>query len=165
MKGSRLSGRVILFLLIGGIVMTSLSGCGRTKYQVLFAHGGFKTARTRYAPGEPVEIGYMIASDTDYRFSVDGAAYEQDFDPKRGMMILRFTMPEHDVTVDVTWENNMTVDPNANTGFAPLGTSADPAGLAEGQWICPDCGETNEGKYCAQCGRKKPDADEAGNRP
>lgn len=24
-------------------------------------------------------------------------------------------------------------------------------------WICPDCGETNTGKYCSNCGKKKPE--------
>ncbi len=26
---------------------------------------------------------------------------------------------------------------------------------SEGAWICPECGQENEGKFCSSCGHKK----------
>ena len=29
--------------------------------------------------------------------------------------------------------------------------------LKAGEWLCPECGAVNSGKFCAECGAKKPD--------
>ena len=49
---------------------------------------------------------WMIATDTDYSFWLDGAELSRDYDAKKGF-ILSFTMPEHDVTIHCSSRNTM----------------------------------------------------------
>ena len=73
-----------------------MMGCTAKKYRVSFDSLGFKTAKTMYAPGDAVEVSYMVGTDMDYRFYSDDVDFDQDYDWQKGV-ILRFTMPEHDV--------------------------------------------------------------------
>ena len=34
--------------------------------------------------------------------------------------------------------------------------------LKAGEWLCPECGAVNSGKFCAECGAKKPESKLAG---
>jgi hypothetical protein len=60
---------------------------------------------------------YAIATDTDYRFWVDGADCETGYG-KNGYEI-RFTMPEHEVTVNVSSRNSMLYEPPEADATAP----------------------------------------------
>lgn len=66
----------------------------------------FSNAKDSYRAGEQVTLIYpFIATDTDYRFSVDGADYRVDY-TGRGYE-LSFTMPDREVSVNVSWRNSM----------------------------------------------------------
>ena len=98
----------------------------------------------------------MVATDTDYQFHVDVEKYEQDYEWKKGV-IIRFPMPEHDVKISVTSRNSMMRDPNVKQPIDERDDHREPKKLLEGQWICPDCKAVNEGKFCHECGCKKPE--------
>ncbi len=141
-----------LMILAGVILM--LTGCLPKKYRLSFESPGFRTVKTLYAPGEAVEVSYRIATDTDYWFHIGDVEFEQDYDPRRGV-ILRFTMPEHDVTIGVDRKNTMTFDPDAHSQPDGIsGTGGVPSGNG---WICPECGEENSGKFCSECGHARPE--------
>ena len=67
----------------------------------------FDGAKDAYRPGAAVEFCFsLIATDTSYTFFVDGEAFDPDYEDGRGFVI-RFTMPAHDVTVEVRSRNLM----------------------------------------------------------
>lgn len=67
----------------------------------------YKNVKDEYRAGEKVELYYwMIATDTDYSFSLDGAELSRDYDTKKGF-ILSFTMPDHDVKLCCHSRNTM----------------------------------------------------------
>ncbi|MBR1481840.1 MAG: hypothetical protein IJ598_02600 [Ruminococcus sp.] len=67
----------------------------------------YRNAKDTYAAGERVELYYfMLATDTDYSFSLEGAALSLDYHASRGY-ILRFTMPDHDVVLRCRKRNTM----------------------------------------------------------
>ena len=104
----------LIFLLIGGILMLSLTGCfGGNTYQV--DYGGqkdcFTHAKDSYRAGAQVTLYYgLIATDTDYSFYLDGEQISPDYDEKHGF-IIRFTMPDHDVKLRVESVNSMEYRP------------------------------------------------------
>ena len=79
------------------------------KYKV-FYEGSFdwyQNAKEEYAAGEQVELYYnIIATDTDYSFTLDGGPLNYTYDEEKGF-IIRFTMPEHDVTLTRIAKNSM----------------------------------------------------------
>ena len=81
------------------------------KYKLIFNRPGFQSEKTSYGEGETVTLYYMVATDTDYRFQIDAEDVKQSYDPGKGM-ILTFTMPAHDVKVNVTSKASMERDPN-----------------------------------------------------
>ena len=57
--------------------------------------------------GEEVVIySPMIATDTDYTFLVDGCYFRPDYQRDKGF-ILRFVMPDHDITIECKERNSM----------------------------------------------------------
>ena len=67
----------------------------------------FTGAKDSYKAGEEVRICYnFIATDTDYSFIVDGKEIHPDYNVEEGFVI-SFTMPEHDVSVEVSSRNSM----------------------------------------------------------
>ncbi len=67
----------------------------------------YKNAKDEYKAGEKVTLYYwMIATDTDYSFRLDGAELERNYDTKKGF-ILSFIMPEHDVILHCYERNSM----------------------------------------------------------
>ena len=67
----------------------------------------YKNAKDEYRAGERVTLYYyMVATDTDYYFSLDGAELNRDYDTKKGF-ILSFIMPDHDVVLRCVSKNSM----------------------------------------------------------
>lgn len=67
----------------------------------------YKNAKDEYRAGEKVTLYYwMIATDTDYSFSLDSAQLMTDYDRQKGF-ILSFTMPDHDVKLRCCSHNSM----------------------------------------------------------
>ena len=70
----------------------------------------FKNAKDKYRAGEKVTLYYwLIATDTDYSFSVDGAELSLGYDDNMGY-VLSFIMPDHDVSVHCFSRNSMLRD-------------------------------------------------------
>ena len=112
--------KMIAMGLIGGICMLCLFGCSSAKQQPRYTvdlgdqKGFFKGVKEDYAAGDTVEFYYnLIATDTDYTFYLDGERFNALYDDDKGYVI-RFTMPEHNVTFSVTSRNTMVWD-----GFSP----------------------------------------------
>lgn len=67
----------------------------------------FDGAKENYVEGTEVEISYsLIATDTDYKFYVDGQQVSVEWNDKKGY-IIRFTMPAHDIEVYCVEKNLM----------------------------------------------------------
>ncbi len=136
--------------------MAGLFGCGEKEYKLIFERGGFESAKTKYAAGEDVTVYYKtILTDTDYYFSFDGVDCERDYEPEKGY-IFRFVMPERDVRISYESRNSMTMDPGAHVNDHKTAAAAE-GEVPEGWWRCPDCGNVNEGQFCAECGCRKPE--------
>ena len=76
----------------------------------------FPNAREAYPAGTAVVLYFdRIATDTDYSFYLDGEPLRYSFDDAFGIL-LTFTMPAHDVTLEVKQRNSMMIDPLANNG-------------------------------------------------
>lgn len=104
-----------MLILLGAVLMFSLFGCGKQQYRLLFDGGEFTAERTSYAAGESVTVYYdMIATDTDYTFSSDDVELSQRYDEQHGY-VFTFVMPEHDVTLHVSWRNSMEYEPESTT--------------------------------------------------
>ena len=68
---------------------------------------GLMPARAEHKAGEEVVLYFtMVATDTDYRFILDGTEIRPEYDSRKGF-IIRFTMPEHDVTLRYLQRNSM----------------------------------------------------------
>ena len=103
-----MSKRSFLLILIGVIAVFSFSGCGRQKYKLNYDGYGFESKRTEYAAGDKVTVYFdLIATDTDYIFSIDDdVKMKQTYDNDHGY-IFTFTMPDHDVTIHEEHHNSM----------------------------------------------------------
>ncbi len=89
--------------------MFGFFGCGGARYRVDYCgmKSAFPGAKDAYRAGELVTLDFpYIATDTDYRFYLDGEPLNTDYEHKRGF-ILRFTMPAHDVVLTVESRNSM----------------------------------------------------------
>ena len=125
---------------------------GAQKYRLIFDGYGFESERTEYAAGEKVTVTYdLIATDTDYTFSIDGGVqWERDYDNAHGY-VFRFTMPARDVTISVESHSSMTIDPLANPMPAFLSGEALLAGI-EGEdpvfdWLRSSAATVGGGEY------------------
>ncbi len=129
------------------------------KYKLIFERPGFKSDKIMYAEGETVTVYFgMIATDTDYQFLVDAEGVKQSYDSGKGI-VLSFDMPAHDVTLTIKSRNTMERDPNLIKKPEPEnrpGKTDTVSDLLEGEWICPECGQKNAGKYCMECGHRRP---------
>ena len=145
--------------LIAAAAFLLLPGCGGEKYRLSFENSGFEAPKEMYAPGERVKVTYnLIGTDTDYTFYSDDVEFKQDYDPKQGY-ILRFVMPDHDVTLGVNSYSSMTYLPEPGMDPDPeniWGTKIPDDGSGE-RWFCPECGTENYGQYCSSCGLERPE--------
>ena len=72
---------------------------------------GWMIARKTFRAGEQVVLYYfMLATDTDYRFLLDGEQIFTEYETSKGY-IIRFTMPEHDVKLQCQIRNSMSNPP------------------------------------------------------
>jgi len=121
-------------LILAGLFLIPLSGCLFQTYRV-YLNGDFESRRTRYFPGEKVTVYYdLIATDTDYSFSIDDdVELKQDYSEARGY-ILTFTMPAHDVRLTVESYNSMMYLPS-------LFLAASNSSAAADIWVLPQTEE------------------------
>lgn len=101
--------------------MFSLFGCRAEKYRVDYGgnKASFRGAKDAYAAGADVTLYFPdIATDTDYSFFLDGEPLNTDYEARKGF-VLRFTMPEHDVTLTVQSVNSMTAPLASPEGDKP----------------------------------------------
>ena len=88
-----------------GIIMSLIA----KKYKVDYCGRKleYKNAKDHYSAGEKATLCYfMVATDTDYYFWLDGAELTRDYDAEKGF-ILTFTMPAHDVVLHCSSKNSM----------------------------------------------------------
>ena len=115
MKKGMIALGVTSIILAGVMTMFGFFGCGAKKYRVDYdGHKDwFSGAKDEYRAGEKVTFYYyLVATDTDYSFYVDGERINALYDDDHGFKI-SFTMPDHDVKVTVKSVNSMIYDPTA----------------------------------------------------
>ena len=148
----------IIMLLAEVFIVMSMFGCGTPKFNV-DAGSGYELAKKSYAAGEEVTAYYpYIATDTDYTFYVEeeDVEYKTSYDNEHGY-VLTFTMPAHDVKLGVKSRNSMEMDYNAIVNPETDENEGGNGELGENEWLCPECGQVNEGKFCSSCGSRKPE--------
>lgn len=100
---------IAIAVLIAGAAAFA-AGCNNAKaYTVDYCSqkDDYKNARDKYKAGEKVEVYYyLIATDTDYSFYLDGERLNPDYEEAKGY-IIRFTMPEHNVKLECQSKNSM----------------------------------------------------------
>ncbi|MCQ2513027.1 MAG: hypothetical protein MJ092_06580 [Lachnospiraceae bacterium] len=101
-----------LFIVLVGIMVMGLFGCGQQKYNLELDGYGFSSKKTAYAEGDTVKVTYdMIATDTDYSFYLDCEDTKLNCDFENGAYVLTFKMPAHDVKLSVKSRNTMVYMP------------------------------------------------------
>ena len=105
----------LAMILLGGMLMAGLFGCGGKKYRVEY-DGAFSGGKNSYRAGEMVTVYYeFIATDTDYSFFLDGERINTDYSEDKGF-IISFIMPEHDVKLVCESRNSMIYVPEIAEG-------------------------------------------------
>lgn len=107
--------RIVAVLLILVLGATVLFGCGAVKYNVDYCGQKqfYHNAKDAYRPGTRVTVYYyMIGTDTDYSFFVDGERINYTYKDDKGFEI-SFIMPDHNVTLRCESRNSMEYDPSA----------------------------------------------------
>lgn len=104
---------ILSIILICGIIIT-LTACTNHKssnyYSVDYCGQKhcYSGAKDKYKAGSKVTLYYeLIATDTDYQFTLDGENINCTYDEQKGFVI-EFIMPEHDVVLECHWKNSMT---------------------------------------------------------
>lgn len=100
---------ILLAVVVVVLVVVLLLGNRSTRYTVDYSGSKFlfRNARDSYAAGEEVVVYFdLIATDTDYAFSLDGEYLPVTYDDSYGFKIC-FVMPAHDVTLSVESRNTM----------------------------------------------------------
>lgn len=104
--------RLAVILLLAGLIVC-LAGCGEERYRVDYCgqKEGYQNARDEYRAGERVKLYYgPIAVDADYTFYLDDESISHAVD-ERGLLVVEFIMPEHDVTLECEWWNPTDFEP------------------------------------------------------
>ena len=133
----------------------------------------FKEDRAFYLPGEPVEVHFLfVATDTSYDVSVNAPDVKVEY----GSTIkITFTMPDHDVDIALGSHSVMMNKSNPTVGMMGMmgmpgmvdnmnnGNQPDRAGVVDkpivsdgSEWVCPNCGAKNTGRFCSTCGGIRP---------
>lgn len=101
---------ILTVLLLLGSFPFFFSGCKAQKYTVDYcgSKGCYSNAKDSYKAGTKVTLYFeLIATDTDYSFTLDGEPVDWSYDEKKGFVI-EFIMPEHDVKLECHTKNSMT---------------------------------------------------------
>ena len=107
-RGERLMAAIIMIIIALGASFC-LVGCAGETYRVDYCGDKdfYKCAKNSYRAGQEVTLYYtMIATDTDYSFYLDGESIKYDYDDRKGI-IIRFTMPDHDIKLEHRAVNSM----------------------------------------------------------
>ena len=67
--------------------------------------GGFVDKKDKYKAGETVELKAAFATDTNYKFIVDGT--EKTCSVSGPFLVCKFVMPAHDIKVELISKNTM----------------------------------------------------------
>ena len=99
--------------LLCGLLLTAMTGCTGEKYRVEYDSKGLYTnARDYYRAGTKVKLYFeMIATDTDYSFTLNGEYLPYTYNEKKGFVI-EFVMPDHDVTLKCNSRNSIVYQPD-----------------------------------------------------
>ncbi len=112
LKRILLTFTVILLL---GCFPFFFSGCKAPKYNksqkynvdYCGSKGCYSNAKDSYKAGTKVTLYFeLIATDTDYSFTLDGEPVNWSYDEKKGFVI-EFIMPVHDVKLECHSKNSM----------------------------------------------------------
>ena len=107
------AGVALIAIILGVIALFSLWGCAAKRYKVDYCgqKGCYSNAKSSYRAGQKVTLYYeIIATDTDYSFTLDGEDLDFRYDEKKGFKI-SFTMPDHDVKLCCGSHNSMMYEP------------------------------------------------------
>ena len=103
---------LFIFLTLMIMVTTPAEACKKARRKTYTVEmDGFlcEGQKTKYKEGDQVVLYYsLVATDTDYTFIVDGEYYRPDYNHNDGY-IIRFTMPDHDVKIEVITRNTMVI--------------------------------------------------------
>ncbi len=105
---------LITAMLIAVFLLTALAGCEEAtdptsadatnpSYKVDYCgqQDQYLGAEDSYEEGEEVVIRYThLATEYSYNFFLDGEEIDTEYDSDKGHFILRFTMPDHDITLE-----------------------------------------------------------------
>ena len=104
---------IIIAIILTCAVIVTLTACSTIKggnyYSVDYCgqKGCYTNAKDKYKAGSKVTLYYdLIATDTDYRFTLDGESVNWTSDEK-GRFVIEFIMPEHDVKLECITKNSM----------------------------------------------------------
>lgn len=96
-------------IFLAGSISFLFSGCKTEKYNIDYCGSKYcySNAKDSYKAGSKVTLYFeLIATDTDYSFTLDGKPLNWSYDEKKGFVI-EFTMPEHDVKLECHSKNSM----------------------------------------------------------
>ena len=96
-------------LLLLGCLPFMFAGCNAKEYKVDYCGSKYcySNAKDSYKAGTKVVLYFeLIATDTDYSFTLDGEPINYSYDEEKGFVI-EFTMPEHDVKLECNSKNSM----------------------------------------------------------
>ena len=103
---------ILSIILICSIIIT-LTACTKHKnkdyYSVDYCgqKDCYTNAKDKYKAGSKVTLYYdLIATDTDYKFTLDGESLNWTSD-ENGLFTIEFIMPDHDVKLECHTKNSM----------------------------------------------------------
>jgi len=101
---------IVILLLLAVVVAAGIFWIffGGERYAVEYdSKGLYRGARSSYRAGQKVKLVFpYVATDTDYRFTLNGESVDYRYSDKKGF-IITFTMPAEDVKLECITRNSM----------------------------------------------------------
>ena len=102
---------ISILLLLSVVMLTGCSGLSGDKYRIDYCgqKNCYTGAKDYYRAGQQVTVYFdyrFIGTDTDYSFYLDGERINFTYEDRKGFAI-KFTMPDHDVTLEMVSVNSM----------------------------------------------------------